>query len=176
MSSTQFSNVVATNDWIIIYNVALDFHPWILNINLGTFHPLVHFNVAMDFHPWIHVFLDKYILAISELQCCHGFSSMDTSPSKASATRYPYRFNVAIDFHPWIPDVLFRSWDMLCLLQCCHGFSSMDTGTDAFDEMRSKMLQCCHRFSSMDTQKYSNCWFFRNRASMLPWIFIHGYC
>ena len=86
------------------------------------------------------------------LQCCHGFSSMDTI----------YRWNIG---HTSL------------LLQCCHGFSSMDTKLNDFS-MGSliSMLQCCHGFSSMDTGcgwvwPWQRPWW----ASMLPWIFIHGY-
>ena len=69
------------------------------------------FNVAMDFHPWIPLATDGEIIAVVcrdhfalmiRLQCCHGFSSMDTVIYRAKVPK-------------------------LSRLQCCHGFSSMDT-------------------------------------------------
>ena len=36
------------------------------------------FNVAMDFHPWIRGCTPKSWASTAMLQCCHGFSSMDT--------------------------------------------------------------------------------------------------
>ena len=82
---------------------------------------------------------------------------------------------------PWIfihgySELITFSFPISFLLQCCHGFSSMDTGMC----MRSfspppPLLQCCHGFSSMDT--FQQLYFTRQdcHASMLPWIFIHGY-
>ena len=61
------------------------------------------FNVAMDFHPWILMTVMLNNPLFHRLQCCHGFSSMDTCPNNP----------LTISNIP---------------LQCCHGFSSMDTG------------------------------------------------
>ena len=133
------------------------------------------FNVAMDFHPWIqerkiprrnntlelqccHGFssmdtsdeIDNIIKSI-QLQCCHGFSSMDTSHPDSKHLEHIRSFNVAMDFHPWIQLRDAYMQYLLDMLQCCHGFSSMDT-------KRCYALLPCLAY-----------------ASMLPWIFIHGY-
>ena len=39
---------------------------------------VVSFNVAMDFHPWIPKAPYSTVANYAPLQCCHGFSSMDT--------------------------------------------------------------------------------------------------
>ena len=118
----------------------MDFHPWIHLISIQLVARYISFNVAMDFHPWIRnecnsfipcnnqasmlpwIFIHGYIykrgskkMPGETLQCCHGFSSMDTTtltPSQISFTR----FNVAMDFHPWILklDALYQSGINFC--------------------------------------------------------------
>ena len=101
----------------------------------------------------------------------HGYSS----PLMCRIISF-MRFNVAMDFHPWI-HVMFRlTTEAESLLQCCHGFSSMDTTTQATTgQVTPVLLQCCHGFSSMDTVFLCISYTFGVEASMLPWIFIHGY-
>ena len=132
------------------FNAAMDFHPWIPRLDLLHPHKLRSFNVAMDFHPWI-------------LQDSHFNSSCQMS------------FNVAMDFHPWIPEYCPLTQTLHDPLQCCHGFSSMDTTTADTSFQPLSSLQCCHGFSSMDTRVFLHSSMVRTIASMLPWIFIHGY-
>ena len=106
--------------------------------------------------PWIfiHGYTCVFSFALMSaymLQCCHGFSSMDTSnpiyrcSSLCSASMLPWIF--------------------------IHGY-----GIDIFSSaMLAPLLQCCHGFSSMDTPKYPSRRRSIHTASMLPWIFIHGY-
>ena len=64
---------------VVSFNVAMDFHPWIRLSQPDMSDPVLpRFNVAMDFHPWIRDSCaeDRYVPFL--LQCCHGFSSMDT--------------------------------------------------------------------------------------------------
>ena len=60
------------------FNVAMDFHPWILCNTSARRSITACFNVAMDFHPWILENNVKSMKNLPKLQCCHGFSSMDT--------------------------------------------------------------------------------------------------
>ncbi len=60
------------------FNIAMDFHPWILNMLECFKCGWVGFNVAMDFHPWIQA-------------AENGEAARNNG------------FNVAMDFHPWIP-------------------------------------------------------------------------
>ncbi len=93
------------------FNVAMDFHPWILGIGSLAMSHWGGFNVAMDFHPWIQ--LKGWLTYVQDppLQCCHGFSSMDTESDP-------------------------HSYFFIHLLQCCHGFSSMDTAAGSEDMER----------------------------------------
>ena len=202
----------------------MDFHPWIHLISIQLVARYISFNVAMDFHPWIRnecnsfipcnnqasmlpwIFIHGYIykrgskkMPGETLQCCHGFSSMDTTtltPSQISFTR----FNVAMDFHPWIHTGHSFLWQERDLLQCCHGFSSMDTkdsGTDGRESSHSfNVAMDFHPWihnTMSDPHFFIFCfnvamdfhpWIRENHhhtlpwiiyASMLPWIFIHGY-
>ena len=130
--------------------------------------------------PWIFIHGYEYgalvkVVAFAWLQCCHGFSSMDTigfflrSPENSQASMLPWifihgyvndvvvssvlldSFNVAMDFHPWIRIASEEYPPEVNELQCCHGFSSMDTS------ISDMLIIIC------------------SPASMLPWIFIHGY-
>ena len=179
----------------------MDFHPWIrvwrsresCGIRLASMLPwiFIHgyyrffskvarkfssFNVAMDFHPWILLSLCIFFFITGRLQCCHGFSSMDTEWNQCiprdpdqCASMLPWifihgyvndvvvssvlldSFNVAMDFHPWIRIASEEYPPEVNELQCCHGFSSMDTS------ISDMLIIIC------------------SPASMLPWIFIHGY-
>ena len=178
--------------------------PWIFihgyTLNPGTSaHQQQSFNVAMDFHPWILVNNNISLFEDYWLQCCHGFSSMDTQQqmsipqSKVECFNvamdfHPWilqdshfnsscqmSFNVAMDFHPWIPEYCPLTQTLHDPLQCCHGFSSMDTTTADTSFQPLSSLQCCHGFSSMDTRVFLHSSMVRTIASMLPWIFIHGY-
>ena len=85
------------------FNVAMDFHTWIhANISGYIRGTTLSFNVAMDFHTWIPKSIASMALVMAVLQCCHGFSYMDTNACGP----------------PSFPVVM---------LQCCHGFSYMDT-------------------------------------------------
>ena len=135
----------------------------------------------------------------SRLQCCHGFSSMDTEIF-GSISITPISFNVAMDFHPWIPNIPNEGWNgalaasMLpwifihgYILECpcrfiriwasmlpwifIHGYKRI-LGVNWMEYI---LLQCCHGFSSMDTVVIGVVLILVYSASMLPWIFIHGY-
>ena len=112
------------------FNVAMDFHPWILHIRENYLPERTGFNVAMDFHPWILRTNSNTIINPITLQCCHGFSSMDTETKV-----YYYRTNRIASMLPWIfihgyLNIMTGLWtEGISGLQCCHGFSSMDTKT-----------------------------------------------
>ena len=183
------------------FNVAMDFHPWIQDREKSESYIACTFNVAMDFHPWIQVkvfdlfkdpdqpsmlpwiFIHGYHTPYPAmenpndcLQCCHGFSSMDTRTRGYPGTIPRTFFNVAMDFHPWIPSWLHFLEVTFLLLQCCHGFSSMDTWDIVrlwkHSEWNSSMLPWIfiHGYLIFNTLQGGF-----NNASMLPWIFIHGY-
>ena len=134
------------------FNVAMDFHPWILGTDHFQF-PNFFFASML---PWIFIHGYRHVYAVifsppPLLQCCHGFSSMDTfqqlyfTRQDCHASMLPWifihgysccfclgcicrsGFNVAMDFHPWIRLRLSLRVLLPPELQCCHGFSSMDT-------------------------------------------------
>ena len=105
----------------------------------------------MDFHPWIQSFFAEFGNLLVQLQCCHGFSSMDTS----LCLQEIYIQNIA-SMLPWI---------------FIHGYQ----GGRVEGLCWKWWLQCCHGFSSMDTEKCNKQKASFHLASMLPWIFIHGY-
>ena len=65
--------------------------------------------------PWI--FIHGYLFSGDEetviyylLQCCHGFSSMDTINKSLKNRGLHPSFNVAMDFHPWIQSMDFADY------------------------------------------------------------------
>ena len=112
---------------------------------------VVSFNVAMDFHPWILGIMSTY------------------RRSGIAASMLPWIF-----IHGYLSTQYF-SWGTTSPLQCCHGFSSMDTPVPVPPITDVRKLQCCHGFSSMDTVLCQLPVLSLSGASMLPWIFIHGY-
>ena len=159
------------------FNVAMDFHPWILvprmvsglSLTFPSMLPWIfihgygHTSLWQRKHdtasmlPWI--FIHGYQgnhrrkrIKYWRLQCCHGFSSMDTQLMRVRGHPARACFNVAMDFHPWILEVLstfFQVFEPASMLPWIfiHGYT--------------------HK-----RQQYDQ---FKPSASMLPWIFIHGY-
>ena len=137
----------------------MDFHPWILgedHVPSGGYRgasmlPWIFIHGYQDktnsrnkivssasMLPWIFIHGYEYgalvkVVAFAWLQCCHGFSSMDTigfflrSPENSQASMLPWifihgyeyfgyayhnlfpRFNVAMDFHPWILILMIKN-------------------------------------------------------------------
>ncbi len=130
--------------------------------------------------PWI--FIHGYLrirglgqFRLRKLQCCHGFSSMDTLPCPLPSGRTCACFNVAMDFHPWIHRVKRKSTVSLTCFNVAmdfHPWILIPTDFSASTVSPASMLPWIFIHGYV-VVSYIVAWV--ACASMLPWIFIHGY-